>query len=126
MKKRQTKQNMKLDPGNTMVQPPNRTTRIRRALVWMKNMLMLTLSCIVSQSSHAENSEGQVFVIEGAFFHPEGSFALEDFEWIVVYDVPTKRFEQASKRVSALMEALSRLFEKVNVKPFLEYDKNHF
>ncbi|KAK4021517.1 hypothetical protein OUZ56_003432 [Daphnia magna] len=37
---------------------------------------------------------GKYVATEEAMFHPQGTLALGDLEWVVIYEVPTKRAEQ--------------------------------
>lgn len=69
--------------------------------------------------------------MEGAVFHPEGTLALDDLEWIIIYDVLTLRAEQVAKRIIAWVFEISYAFEEVKagsfpieVKPFLERPTN--
>ncbi|KZS08236.1 Uncharacterized protein APZ42_027838 [Daphnia magna] len=106
-----------------------RPTRKKRALGWMKNMLFFTLVCFVGQVVQADEMRGKYVTTEGAVFHPEGTLALGDSEWVVIYDVPTKRAEQVIKLVIAWVDDTARAFDKaitgnfpVEVTPFLEGD----
>ncbi|KZR97053.1 Uncharacterized protein APZ42_008285 [Daphnia magna] len=49
---------------------------------------------------------------KGAVFYPEGTLALGDSKWVVIYDVPTKRAEQVIKLVTAWVDNMARTFDK--------------
>lgn len=68
---------------------------------------------------------GMFVATEGAMVYPEATLALGESEWVVFYDVPTKRAEQVMKLEIAWVDDMSRTFEKaitgnfpIEVKPF--------
>ena len=79
-------------------EPAGRPVRARRHPACMKNMLLSVL-CVafVGAADDPESESGkQLFLAEGAVFHPKGELALGDSEWIVVYDVsrdPREKYE---------------------------------
>ncbi|KZR99553.1 Uncharacterized protein APZ42_004533, partial [Daphnia magna] len=107
--------------------PVGRPTRKKRTPGWMKNMLFFTLVCVVGQMVQADEMRGKYVVTKGAVFHPEGTLSLGDSEWVVIYDVPTKRAEQVIKLVIVWIDDMGRAFDKaltgnfpMEVTPFLE------
>ncbi|KZS09686.1 Uncharacterized protein APZ42_026017 [Daphnia magna] len=86
---------------------------------------VLTLVCVVAQIVQANEMRGMFVATEGAMVYPEATLALGESEWVVIYDVPTKRAEQVMKLEIAWVDDMSRTFEKaitgnfpIEVKPF--------
>ncbi|KAK4009566.1 hypothetical protein OUZ56_018700 [Daphnia magna] len=107
--------------------PAARPIRKKRVPVWVKNILFFLVVCVVGQMVQANEIRGKYVATEGAVFHPEGTLALGDSEWVVIYDVPTKRDEQVIKLVATWVDDMARAFDKAStgnfpmeVTPFLE------
>ncbi|KAK4006723.1 hypothetical protein OUZ56_011881 [Daphnia magna] len=81
--------------------PVCRPTRNRQTYEWIKNMLLLALVCGLGQMGQANEMRGKFIVAEGMEFHQNGTLALSDSEWIVIYDESHKTSHKRF-RVSAL------------------------
>ncbi|KZS20291.1 Uncharacterized protein APZ42_013064 [Daphnia magna] len=107
--------------------PAGRPIRKKPVPGWVKNMLFFLAVYVVGQMVQANEIRGKYVATEGAVFHPEGTLALGDSEWVVIYDVPTKRDEQVIKLVATWVDYMARAFDKAStgnfpmeVTPFLE------
>ncbi|KZS20263.1 Uncharacterized protein APZ42_013110 [Daphnia magna] len=63
-----------------MESPVGRPTRKKRPPGWMKNMLFITLVCVVGQMVQANEMRGKYVATEGAVIYPEVTLALGDSE----------------------------------------------
>ncbi|KAK4004238.1 hypothetical protein OUZ56_005980 [Daphnia magna] len=92
--------------------PAGHLTRKKWAPGWMKNMMFFTVAKWFKQMRR------KYVATEGAVFHPEGTLALGDSEWVVIYDVPTKRAEQIIKLITAWEDDMACAFDKAIMKNF--------
>ncbi|KAK4024952.1 hypothetical protein OUZ56_010447 [Daphnia magna] len=71
---------------------------------------VLTLVCVVAQIVQANEMRGMFVATEGAMVYPEATLALGESEWVVIYDVPTKRAEQTKdlESVHSVLESFDK------------------